>query len=172
MQLRRPSTDLHQTFEDVTALLEHHRTLEALARSQDRSQRGVGVQLQQRQNAAELQRRLRGFHPADLGFVLEGLEPDDRLQIWAAIEPKQAAEAIVEIDPSVRARLIAETPAHRLFKIAESLDPDDLAWISDDLPDDVMRQIRESLGEIDRTLLQQADAYPPQSVGRLMSLEV
>ena len=35
-----------------------------------------------------------------------------------------------------------------------------------------MRQVRESLGEIDRTLLQQADAYPPQSVGRLMSLDV
>jgi magnesium transporter len=172
MQLRRPSTDLHQTFEDVTALLEHHRTLEALAHSQDRSQRGVGVLLQQRQNAAELQRRLRGFHPADLGFVLEGLEPDDRLQIWAAIEPRQAAEAIVEIDASVRAWLIGETPKHRLLKIAEALDPDDLAWISDDLPEDVMREVRESLGEIDRTLLQQADAYPPQSVGRLMSLEV
>ena len=130
------------------------------------------VQLQQRQNAADLQRRLRGFHPADLGFVLEGLEPDDRLQIWTALEPRQAAEAIVEIDASVRAWLIGETPKHRLVKIAEALDPDDLAWISDDLPEDVMRQVRESLGEIDRTLLQQADAYPPQSVGRLMSLDV
>ena len=112
------------------------------------------------------------LHPADLGFVLEGLEPDDRLQIWTALEPGQAAEAIVEIDASVRAWLIGETPNHRLVKIAEALDPDDLAWISDDLPDDVMRQVRESLGEIDRTLLQQADAYPPQSVGRLMSLDV
>jgi magnesium transporter len=35
-----------------------------------------------------------------------------------------------------------------------------------------MRCVRESQGEIDRTLLQQADAYPPQSVGRLMSLDV
>ena len=165
MQQRRPANDLHQTFLDITDLLEHHRTLEALADSQDRSQRGVAVQLQQRQNAAELQRRLRGFHPADLGFVLEGLEPDDRLQIWAALEPRQAAEAIVELDASVRAWLIGETPKHRLIKIAEALDPDDLAWISDDLPEDVMRQVRESLGEIDRTLLQQADAYPPQSVG-------
>jgi magnesium transporter len=172
MQLRKPSTDLHQTFLDITDLLEHHRTLEALAESQDRSQRGVAVQLQQRQNAAELQRRLRGFHPADLGFVLEGLEPDDRLRIWNALEPREAAEAILEVDASVRGWLIGETPNHRLIKIAETLDPDDLAWISDDLPDDVMRQVRESLGEIDRTLLQQADDYPPQSVGRLMSLDV
>ena len=104
--------------------------------------------------------------------MLEGLEPEDRLRIWTALEPRQAAEAIVEVDTSVRVWLIGETPKHRLIKIAEALDPDDLAWISDDLPEDVMRQVRESLGEVDRTLLQQADAYPAQSVGRLMSLDV
>lgn len=169
---QRPATDLHQTFLDITDLLEHHRTLEALAESQDRSQRGVPLQLQQRQNAADLQRRLRGLHPADLGFVLEGLEPEDRLRIWTALEPRQAAEAIVEVDASVRAWLIGETPKRRLCTIGEALDPDDLAWISEDLPEDVMRQVRQSLGELDRTLLQQADAYPPQSVGRLMSLDV
>ena len=82
MPQRRPATDLHQTFLDIADLLEHYRTLEALAESQDRSQRGVALQLQQRQNAAGLQRRLRGLHPADLGYVLEGLEPAERLQIW------------------------------------------------------------------------------------------
>ena len=153
-------------------LLEHHRTLEALAEGQDRSQRGVALQLQQRQNTAELQRRTRGLHPADLGFVLEGLEPEDRLRIWNALDPRQAAEAIVEVDASVREWLVGETPKHRLVKIAEALDPDDLAWISDDLPEDVMSLVRGSLGEIDRTLLQQADAYPAQSVGRLMRLDV
>ena len=172
MQQRRPATDLHQTFIDITALLEHHRTLEALAENQDRSRRGVARQLQERQNAAELQRRFRGLHPADLGFVLEGLEPDDRLRTWTALDPRQAAEAIVEVDGSVRTWLIGETPHHRLIKIAESLDPDDLAWIADDLPEEVMNDVRASLGEVGRTLLQQADAYPPQSVGRLMSLEV
>jgi magnesium transporter len=172
MQQRRPATDLHRTFLEIIDLLEHHRTLEALAESQDRSQRGVALQLQQRQNAADLQRRLRGLHPADLGFVLEGLEPEDRLRIWTALEPRQAAEVIVELDTTVRVWLVGQTPKPRLVNIAESLDPDDLGWISGDLPDEVMRQVRDSLGEIDRTLLQQADAYPPQSVGRLMSLDV
>ena len=172
MPQQRPATDLHQTFLDITDLLEHHRTLEALAESQDRSQRGVALQLQQRQNTADLQRKLRGLHPADVGSVLEGLEPEDRLQIWNALEPAQAAEAIVETDASVRAWLIDQTPRLTLIKIGEALDPDDLAWLSGELPDDVMQHVRRSLGEVDRTLLQQADEYPPQSVGRLMSLDV
>jgi magnesium transporter len=156
----------------MAALLEHHRALEALASGQDRARRGVALQLQQRQNAADLQRRLRGFHPADLAFILEGLEPDDRLQIWNALENEQAAEALLELDGSVRQSLIAETGRHRLTRIATTLDPDDLAWIADELPGEVMRDVRESLGEVDRTLLQQADAFPPQSVGRLMSVDV
>jgi magnesium transporter len=172
MPPRRPAHDLPRTFDDIATLLEHHRSLLALARGQDRTQRGVAVQLQQRQNAAELQRSVKGLHPADLAYVLEGLEPDDRLQIWTSLEAAQAAEAFVELDGSVRAWLVGETDRQRLVKIASTLDPDDLAWISGDLPDEVMREVRASLGEIDRTLLQQADAYPPQSVGRLMSLEV
>src|ERR1700752_2724282 len=106
MPQRRPATDLHQTFLDIADLLEHYRTLEALAESQDRSQRGGALQLQQRQNAAGLQRRLRGLHPAGLGYVLEGLEPAERLQIWTALDPRQAAETILEVDASVRQWLI------------------------------------------------------------------
>ena len=172
MPPRRPATDLHRTFDDIATLLEHHRTLVTLARGQDRSQRGVAEQLQQRQNVVELQRAVRGLHPADLAFVLEGLEIDDRLQIWTSVEPAQAGEALVELDSSVRASLIGETNRNRLVKIAETLDPDDLAWVADDLPDDVMQEVRASLGEVDRTLLQQADEYDPQSVGRLMSVDV
>lgn len=172
MSEHRPTADLHATVDEVVTLLEHHRALESLAQGQDRSQRGVAVQLQRRQNAAELQRWLRGLHPADLAFVLEALEPNDRLQVWGALEARQAAEALIEFDASVRIWLIRETGSSRLVRIASALDPDDLAWIADDLPDDVMRDVRDSLGEIDRTLLQQADAYPPQSVGRLMSVEV
>ena len=166
MSEHRPTADLHATVDEVVTLLEHHRALETLAQGQDRSQRGVAVQLQRRQNAAELQRWLRGLHPADLAFVLEALEPDDRLQVWGALEARQAAEALIEFDASVRTWLIRETGSSRLVRIASALDPDDLAWIADDLPDDVMRDVRDSLGEIDRTLLQQADAYPPQSVCR------
>ena len=172
MAQHRPAANLHQTLDDIAALLEHHRALEALAGRQDRTQRGVAVALQQRQNAVDLRRRVRGLHPADLAFVLEGLEAGDRLQIWTALDLPQAAEALVELDASVRTWLIGETASHRLSKIAATLDPDDLAWLAGDLPEDVIRDVRRSLGEIDRTLLQQADAYAPQSVGRLMSVDV
>ena len=165
MQQRRPATDLHQTFIDIMALLEHHRTLEALAENQDRSGGASPVQLQERQNAAELQRRFRGLHPADLGFVLEGLEPDDRLRTWAALDPRQAAEAIVEVDGSVRAWLIGETRTTASSRSPSRSIP--MTWRGSRTicPRRSCGDVRASIGEVGRTLLQQADAYPPNRSG-------
>ena len=172
MPNRKPAVNLQETFDEIAAMLEHHRALMALAHKQDATQRGLAEQLQERQNAAELRRRASSLHPADLAVVLEGLAPEDRLPIWNALDPRQAAEAIVELDAPARAWLVDQTDRHRLIQIVSTCDPDDLAWLADELPDEVMQEVKRSLGDIDRHLLQQADAYPPNSVGRLMSVEV
>jgi magnesium transporter len=172
MHPRKPAVNLPATFDEIAAMLEHHRALETLARGQDATGRGVAEQLQRRQNVAELERRVRGLHPADLAFVLEGLPTDERLQIWSALDTQQAAEVLVELDQSPRAWLVGQTELRRLVQIAAALDSDDLAWIADELPDDVLREVRQSHSEAERSPLQQADLFPPQSVGRLMSSDV
>ena len=75
MQTRRPAVNLSQVADEIAAMLRHHRALESLARRQDAAGRGVADQLQRRQNEAELQRRVRDLHPADLASVLESLRP-------------------------------------------------------------------------------------------------
>jgi magnesium transporter len=172
MQTRKPAVNLHETVAETAALLEHHRALETLARKQDAAGRGVADILQRRQNDAELQRRVRALHPADLAYVLESLPSDDRQQVWNALEASQAAEALVELDPAARSRIVDRTDERRLIRIASALDPDDLAWIADDLPDSVMHHVRQSLDEAERHLLQQTDTLPPNTVGRLMSGDV
>jgi magnesium transporter len=172
MQTRKPAINLHHTLEEIAAMLAHHRALETLARRQDTAGRGVADQLQRRQNEAELQRRVRDLHPADLAFVLENLPSDARGQVWSALDAGQAAEALVELDDAARAWAIDRTDVRRLTRLVAHLDPDDLAWIAEELPDEVMEQVRRSLDEAERTLLQQADTLPPNSVGRLMSVDL
>jgi magnesium transporter len=172
MQDRKPAENLHRTVEEIVALLEHHRALDALAQRQTAPQRGVVEQLQRRQNAVELQRRARHLHPADLAFVIESMPPENRLLIWDALDPQQAAETLVEMDPSVRTSLVNTTERSRLTDIASHLDHDDLAWVAGELPDGVIRDVMLSLNTSDRNLLQQAVDYPAGSVGQLMSGEV
>jgi magnesium transporter len=115
---------------------------------------------------------VRDLHPADLAFVLESLPPEDRGPLWTALDGQQAAEALVELEEAARAWLIDYTDDRRLIRIVSSLDPDDLSWIAPELPESVMEQVRRALDEADRNLLLQTDALPPNTVGRLMSLDV
>ena len=98
--------------------------------------------------------------------------PDARADVWAALDATQAAEALVELDGAARAWAIDETDERRLTRIVSEFDPDDSAWIADELPDAVMEQVRRSLDEAERHLLQQTDTLPPNTVGRLMTVEL
>lgn len=172
MSVRKPETDLHRTLSDVMQLLERNRVLEDLAHRQETPNREVVERLQQKQNMVEVQRRIRNLHPADLAFVLESLPRDDRLTLWDQIESSDAAEALVEMDPAVRDALIDVTDHARLQRIIARLDLDDLAWIADEVPADIIEKVRGTLAATDRQLLEQSIAYPERSVGELMTHDV
>lgn len=172
MSNRKPETDLHQTLSDVLQLLERNRVLQELAHRQDTPNRDVVERLQQRQNLVEVQRRIATLHPADLAFVLESLPREDRVTLWDQIEPTEAAEALVEIEPTVREALIGVTDRRRLRHIIARLDLDDLAWIADDVPDDILQEVRASLADTDQQLLEQSIAYPERSVGELLTRDL
>lgn len=168
----RRDADLRQTLDEVTRLLERHSALEEWAHRQATPNRDLVEQLQHRQNVAELQRRVRSLHPADLAYVIESLPREQRVLIWREAEPAQAAEALVEVDAAVRDALIGATDRRRLVEILRTLDLDDLAWLAESVPEDTLREVARSLGDIDQTLLEQSIAYPEDSVGELMTREV
>jgi magnesium transporter len=165
-------TDLRETVLGITQLLQRYQVLEELAHRQETPNRELLATLQQRQNLADLGRRIGALHPADLAFVLESLPRDERLLVWRETSPRQAAEALVELDPAVRSSLVAATDREPLTGILQVLDLDDLAWIADSVPDDILREVTKSLGDADQTALQQAISFPENSVGELMTREV
>jgi magnesium transporter len=172
MATRTSESDLQGTVAEIGRLLERHRVLEELARKQDTPQSSVLEQLQHRQNLVNMQRRVGALHPADLAFVLESLPRDDRLEVWQELDPRQAGEALVEADAAVRHALIAATDRRRLTEILRTLDLDDLAFLADSVPDDTLREVTRSLGDVDQSLLEQTIAYSADSVGELMTREV
>ncbi len=172
MSIRTPEAERQSIIEDIVRLLERHRVLDELARRQAAGSRQIIEDLQHRQNVAEVQRRVRHLHPADLAFVLESLPRADRLAIWRDIDDAHAADALVELDETVRDDLLAATPHKRQIAVLTHLDVDDLGWLADALPPHVLDQVAHSLDDLDRTLLRQTAGYAEDSVGHLMSHEV
>jgi magnesium transporter len=162
----------HEHVAAVHHLLEKHRLLEQVARRQPTPRSELLEQMQHRQNLVELQKRLRGLHPADVAHLLEGLPPDERLLVWGELPVRFAGQALVEVGLDIRRALIEVTTHERLVTALRELDPDDLRYLSESLPDAVVEEVSASLDARDRSWIEQRRLYPEGSAARLMSQDV
>ncbi len=162
---------LASSLAEITRLLERHRVLESLAHHQDSPKRDLVEQLQHRQNVAELGKRLRGMHAADLAFVLDALNPDDRTTVWEQVAPEQAGDVFVEASDSVRRFLVEITPPDVLVSRLSGLDAEDLAYVSVSLPPEIREQVAVALESSERSVFEESIQYGEQSVGHYMTRE-
>ena len=73
---------------------------------------------------------------------------------------------------AVRQTLIADMDSTELLAAAEYLDTDEIADIAQDLPEDVLQDLLESLDVQNRERLESALSYPESTVGALMDYDV
>ncbi|MGE0866851.1 MAG: magnesium transporter [Vicinamibacterales bacterium] len=171
MALPHSDDRLHHSLAEISRLLDRHRVLETLAHQQDSPRRDLVEQLQHRQNVAELGKRLRVMHAADIAHVLEGLPLDDRTTVWHEVAPEQAADVLVEVSVAVRGSLVDATDEHVLIEMLAQLDPEDLAYVSPSLPDHVSAQVEQRLEQAERTIFEDSIRFPASSVGYVMTRE-
>ena len=172
MSLAAPDSRLDQALDDVTRLLEKHRVLTSLTHRQEGPKRDLLDQLQQRQNLTELHARINPLHPADLAHVLERLVPEERLLVWRQLEDRQRGEVLLEVSSALREALIEATSPERLIASTAHLDADDLAYLADALPEDVLRTASRRLDAGERSWLDQSRAHGKDAVAGVMSPEV
>jgi magnesium transporter len=163
----RAHLDAH--LDSILELLEKHRVLETWTHNQSSDrQRDLLESLVHRQNAAALQQRVKSLHPADLAYILQSLSASDRHLVWDQLAPAQAGAVLPELTRAVREDLIAETVRESLAAVLATMDADDLAFVSESLPADVLEDAYRSRDSADRSWVETAAAYAEDSVGRLM----
>jgi magnesium transporter len=168
----RSETRLQESIVEVHRLLEKHRLLETVARRQDTPRSALLEHMQHRQNLAELHRRLKGLHPADIAHILESLPVDDRLVVWRELVPGQAAAALVEVSRGVRESIIEHADRTALVAVLRELDADDLRYLAESLSDDLVDEVSALLDARDRSWMEQSLAFAEGSAARLMTQDV
>jgi magnesium transporter len=78
----------------------------------------------------------------------------------------------VEVSEAVRESLVAATSTEDLVRLLATLDADDLAFISETLPQDVLHQLSLRLEENERSLLHDSIQYDEDAVGHYMTREL
>jgi magnesium transporter len=167
----RPETRLQASLADILRLLEKHRVLDALVHHQEGPKRDLLEDLQRRQNLAELNRHVRAMHAADAAYVLEALPLDERRTLWEQVSGDQAGQVFVEVSDAVRASLVEATPRDDLLRMLTALDAEDLAYVSDSLPPDVIHEVSLALAGAERTVFEDTIQYAEDAVGHYMTRE-
>jgi magnesium transporter len=168
----RSEARLQHSLSEITRLLERHRVLDTFTHKLEGPRRDLLEQLQHRQNIVELRRRLRLMHAADIAYVLEALPLDDRRIVWDQVEPDVAGHVLVEVSTAVRESLVEITPHEELVKRLSTLDPDDLGYVSESLPQDVLAAVSQTLESNDRSALEDAIQHGEETVGHYMTREL
>lgn len=158
--------------EQILTLLEKQHLVEHMIHGQGQRKHELVESLISRQHQSKLQQKLEHMHAADVAYVLEALPPEFRILVWKDVGIEQGALVLLEIAEAVRPSLIAGLGEDRLTAMLRCLDGDDLGWIADDLPAELLDARRRELSQTDQQWLRRSLRYAEDQVGFLMTDEL
>jgi magnesium transporter len=112
---------------------------------------------------------LASLHPADLAEIIEELDRNQAEILVERLDVETAADALEEASPEVAAQLLEEVPPERAADILEEMAPDESADVLSELPGEARAEILEAMERPEAEEVQELLAYPPHSVGGLMT---
>jgi len=156
----------------VQDLLNKQKLVESIVHGAQAPKQELVESLVHRQHLAELQSKLERMHVGDIAHILEALPLDDRLNIWQQVKERRGGDILLEVSESVRESIIESMSQNELMAVLKQMDGDDLAYIADELPPQVLEQRLQSLTAEDQSWLRESLQYEEDTVGDLMSNEM
>ena len=102
------------------------------------------------------------MHAADLAHVLEAL-PLSTAGRSGTSAARLGGNVFVEVSAAVRDSLVAVTSREDLIALLSTLDPEDLGYVSESLPGEVVDELSEALESSDRTVFEDSIQHGGQS---------
>jgi len=171
-ELDQDRQSVQDSLKQLVKLLRKHEIVKRLVERQDMPRHDLVEGLVDKQNVAELQKKLDQLHPADVAYVLEALPLAERLAVWDLIKAERDGEILLEVSDAVRETLIAHMETRELVAATGQLDTDEIADLAPDLPREVMQDVFRSLSLEERDQLRSAMSYPEDTVGGLMDFDM
>ncbi|WPY95816.1 magnesium transporter [Limimaricola variabilis] len=123
-------------------------------------------------DAARLDALLDPLHPADVADLLEQIDGRDRRALLALWKGGMDGEILSELDDNLREEIIQSLAPTELAEAVRELESDDVVDLVEYLDEDQQAAVLDALAATDRIAVEKALAYPEESAGRLMQVEV
>ncbi len=126
----------------------------------------------ERKDHDEVRTLLEPVHDADVADLLQKLSGENRRGVVEALRNDFPPDVLAELDERVRDEVIEELGIAETVNAVRELETDDAVHIISELEEDQQELVLKAISPGDRTLIEEALAYPQYSAGRLMRREL
>ena len=124
------------------------------------------------QDTATLDALLDPLHPADIADLMEQIDQRDRSELLRLWRRGLDGDILSELGDDLREEVIDALGPRELAEAVRELESDDVVDLVEDLATDQLEQILDALDAGNRVAVEKALAYPEESAGRLMQVEI
>ncbi|RSK31051.1 magnesium transporter [Hymenobacter metallilatus] len=117
----------------------------------------------------KLKEALKSFEPNEVVELLEQEEEREQLIIFRLLPLQLATEVFEYLDLDIQKHFLANLSQDKISDILNEMSPDDRTALLEFLPDDLVRELIQTLSEPERKVTLELLGYPEYSVGRLMT---
>ncbi|SDY40116.1 magnesium transporter [Hymenobacter psychrophilus] len=117
----------------------------------------------------KLKEALKNFEPAEVVELLEEEEEREQLIIFRLLPLQLATEVFEYLNIDIQKHFLANLSQDKMADILNEMSPDDRTALLEFLPDDLVRELIQTLSEPERKVTLELLGYPEYSVGRLMT---
>lgn len=114
---------------------------------------------------------LNSLHPAEIANVLESIPLTERKALWELVNDEVNGEVLAHLGEDVQSSLIGDMATSEIVAATEGLDLDDMADIIQNLPEEDIQQVLQSLNDQDRHRLETVLSYDEDTAGGLMNTD-
>ena len=130
--------------------------------------------LARRSSVPALQRTLEKSRPEDIAEAIKHLTPDLRLVVWENVnaDPEKQSEILANLDGLELTNLIQRLNSSNVVHLLHLMEVDDQTDLLQALPESLRNELLAQIQESERTQVEDLLAYPEDSAGGLMHIDV
>jgi len=119
----------------------------------------------------EIKEIISEINPYDLAALFKDLPEKNVILLFRLLPKDLAAETFVEMDPEQKKTLIDSFSDKELKEVIDELYIDDMVYLIEEMPANVVKRILKNSSENDRNIINQILNYPEDSAGSIMTTE-
>ncbi|MBO3271103.1 magnesium transporter [Hymenobacter sp. NBH84] len=117
----------------------------------------------------KLKEALKKFEPGEVVELIEEEEEREQLIIFRLLPLELATQVFEYLDLDIQRHFLANLAQDKITDILNEMSPDDRTALLEFLPDELVRELIQTLSEPERKVTLELLGYPEYSVGRLMT---